>query len=203
MARILSLVICAIAAYLIGSANGAIISSKYFFHKDIRQYGSGNAGLTNFYRVFGKTGALLVIAIDIGKTVLAVYVGALVYRHFGGDLKTGELFFGFCTMLGHVFPVFYRFRGGKAVLAAGTLVMIFDWRIGLIVLAIFALIVLIFRYVSLGSIIGGAAFPIFTIIFGHPIMCIILSFMCAALMIGRHSENMYRLAKGKESRFYY
>lgn len=203
MTQNIILILGAAAAYLIGSANGAIISSTLIYRKDIRKYGSGNAGLTNFYRVFGKSGAALVLLVDIGKTVLAVYGFGLLYAHFGGSLKLGELVFGFFTMLGHVFPVFYRFRGGKAVLTAATMAMLFDWRIGLILLAVFALVVAIFRYVSLGSIIAGLAFLICLVLFEYSVPYLALGSLCAALMIGRHSENMYRLIKGKESRFYY
>lgn len=197
------LILGSVAAYLIGSANGAIMSSKLFYRKDIRQYGSGNAGLTNFLRVFGKTGLALVLLVDIGKTVLAVCVSGLIYAKAGGDGQLGRLIFGFFTMLGHVFPVFYRFRGGKAVLTAGTMVLLFDWRIGLIVLSVFALFVLVTRFVSLGSIMAGVSFPVCLICFGYGPLYLVIGTVCAALMIGRHHENILRLIKGRESKLSY
>ena len=107
----------AVFSYLLGGLNGAIIASKYVFHRDVRDYGSGNAGLTNFYRTFGAPGLAIVIGTDVLKTVIAVVAGGLIMGTQGAA-ATGQVFAGFCVMLGHIYPVFYGFRGGKGVLCA-------------------------------------------------------------------------------------
>ncbi len=124
---VLLLILTALQAYVIGSVNGAIIISKYFYKKDIRNFGSGNAGLTNFYRVFGKGGAVLVVLIDVLKTVAPVIIGGLLFSHFidaayfkGGNVGLLRLSFfgseyaGFFVMLGHCYPLFYSFRAERA-----------------------------------------------------------------------------------------
>ena len=102
----------AVFSYLLGGLNGAIIASKYVFHRDVRDYGSGNAGLTNFYRTFGVPGLAIVIGTDVLKTVIAVVAGGLIMGTQGAA-ATGQVFAGFCVMLGHIYPVFYGFRCGR------------------------------------------------------------------------------------------
>jgi len=206
----------AIPAYLIGSINGAIITSKYLFRKDIRNYGSGNAGLNNFYRVFGKVGVLLVVAIDALKTMGPVILGGwLVRRYLGMPPNTGWAFArffevslfgqaiaGFFVMLGHCFPVFYGFKGGKGVMAAGAFLFFLDWRLALITWGTFIIVTALTRFVSLGAIIGGAMFPITLLILrigGLPEF--IAMSMCALLLIARHHQNINRLIKGEEPKF--
>ena len=145
----------AVFSYLLGGLNGAIIASKYVFHRDVRDYGSGNAGLTNFYRTFGAPGLAIVIGTDVLKTVIAVVAGGLIMGTQGAA-STGQVFAGFCVMLGHIYPVFYGFRGGKGVLCAETMLLIVSFPTGLVSLLIFVGIVWATRYVSLGSICGCA-----------------------------------------------
>ena len=208
--------ISAIPAYVLGSANGAIITSKYLYRKDIREYGSGNPGLTNFYRVFGKGGTLLVITIDVLKTLAPVIFGGwLFWRYLGVPPSDGWLFkrffevsllgeaiTGFFIMLGHCFPVFYRFKGGKGVLATGAMLFLFDWRLALISWGMFIIITALTRYVSLGAMIGGALFPISLLLFKiGGIQEFIAMAMCALLLIARHTPNIKRLVKGEETKF--
>lgn len=191
------LFIVAIVAYLLGAVNGSIIASKYFFKKDIRELGSGNAGLTNFYRNFGTKGILLVLAIDIVKTAIAVWLGwALIKIH--GHGMVGKLFAGFFVMLGHAFPVYYGFKGGKGVLCGGILVLMMDWRIGLLCWLVFIIAVIFTKYVSLGSVCAGAMCPIGTAIFGGWWLQVILALMCGLLLIVMHRQNILRLIAGKE-----
>lgn len=199
--KYLVLLICSVAAYIIGGVNGAIVASKYIYHKDIRDYGSGNAGLTNFYRVFGKSRALLVLVIDIGKTVLAVLVSGWLCGRAGWSVTTAKLVVGFCIMLGHAFPAIYRFKGGKAVLTAGTLLFLIDWRAALICWGIFALMLLTTRYVSLGSVLGGVAFPFAIALLGYTLPQVLLAALCGALIVFRHAENIGRLLRGEEPKF--
>lgn len=125
----------AVFSYLLGGLNGAIIASKYVFHRDVRDYGSGNAGLTNFYRTFGAPGLAIVIGTDVLKTVIAVVAGGLIMGTQGAA-PTGQVFAGFCVMLGHIYPVFYGFRGGKGVLCAETMLLIVSFPTGLVSLLI-------------------------------------------------------------------
>ena len=159
MRVLVALLTSAFPAFLLGGVNGAIIASKLIYRKDIRKFGSGNPGLTNFYRVFGKGGALLVVAIDVFKTVSPVLFGGWVFGRYFDMTMFGRVFSGFFVILGHCFPVFYKFKGGRGVMATGVVLIILDWRVALISWGTFILILLITKYVSLGSIIGAALFP--------------------------------------------
>ena len=215
MNPILVAILAAIPAYVLGSLNGALIASKCIYRKDIRQYGSRNPGLTNFHRVFGIRGALLVVAIDMLKTIIPVIFGGWLFAHFTDMALSevwlfnfafpvslfGQAFAGFFVMVGHCFPLFYHFKGGKAVMTAGTILLVLDWRLALISWGLFIVITIITRYVSLGAIIGVAAFPISMRIFGlgsYPEFT--MAVLCALLLIARHHGNIGRLLKGEESK---
>ena len=199
---ILIILAAAVPAYFLGSVNGAIIISKLLFRKDIREHGSGNPGITNFYRVFGKAGALLVLAIDISKSVLPTIFGGFLFAHFFDMMMFGRVATGLFVMLGHCFPVYHGFKGGKGVMAAGSIIFVIDWRAALFCWAVFIAIVIITRYISLGSMISALAFPATIILFrlgGY--VEVIIAAMCAALLIFRHKANIKRLIAGKESKF--
>jgi len=193
------LVITGFAAYLLGGINGSIIASLNIFNKDIRNYGSGNAGLTNFTRTFGTKGIVLVLLVDILKTIAAVMLGRWLLGMVGYPM-IGKLFAGFCTMLGHVYPVYYRFHGGKTVLCAGTLVWMLDWRVGLICWAAFIVIVVFTKYVSLGSISASVLCPIGLWAFGYSGLEGLIALLCSLLLIYAHRENIKRLRSGTESK---
>ena len=215
---VLLMFITALPAYILGSVNGAIITSKAFFRKDIRDFGSGNPGLTNFYRTFGKGGVLLVILIDVIKTVAPVLFGGWLFafhtdmyisevwglwpfNKFFNESFFGQALAGFFVMLGHCFPVFYKFKGGKGVMAIGALVFVIDWRLALISWGVFILLTLLTRYVSLGAMLGCIAFPLSMLILnvgGIAELNIII--LCVLLVIVRHIPNIKRLAKGEESK---
>jgi glycerol-3-phosphate acyltransferase PlsY len=216
MRYFLMLLTTALPAYLLGSVNGAIITSKYLYRKDIRKFGSGNPGLTNFYRVFGKGGALLVVAIDVFKTIAPVIFGGWLFGRFTsmalsevwlfGQLFEVSLFgkaiSGFFVMLGHCFPVFYEFKGGKGVMAVGAILIVLDWRLALISWGTFIILTALTRFVSLSAMIGVATFPVSQYLLGlggH--WEIMAAAMCAVLLIARHQPNIKRLVKGEESRF--
>jgi len=212
---VLLMLITAIPAYLSGSLNGAIIASKVFFRKDIRDFGSGNPGLTNFYRTFGKSGVLLVILIDAIKTIAPVIFGGFLFAHFTDMVHAevgplyrfmdityfGQALAGFFVMLGHCFPLFYKFKGGKGVMAIGCIVIVIDWRLALISWAVFIIITLVTRYVSLGAMLGCIAFPVSMVLLhvgGLADLNIII--LCVILVIIRHIPNIKRLVKGEESK---
>ena len=140
--------ITVVAGYLLGNLNGAVCVSALIANEDVRSHGSGNAGLTNFIRNYGTTSALLVIAIDAGKAAVACWSCGLMLDPYGYGFE-GLVLGGFCVMLGHVFPALLGFKGGKGILSGCIVAFIVDWRIGLVILALFAVIYLATRYVSL------------------------------------------------------
>jgi len=216
MKIILLLLMSTIPAYIMGSVNGAIITSKYFYRKDIRNFGSGNPGLTNFYRVFGKTGVLLVVAIDVFKTIAPVIFGGWLFGHFTETALSevwvfgqffevsllGQTISGLFVMLGHCFPIFYKFKGGKGVMAAGAILIVLDWRLALVSWGAFAICTALTRYVSLGAILAAVLFPVTQLLLRlGGFWEIVASALCATLLIARHQANIRRLVKGEESKF--
>lgn len=202
------LVLIAAAAYVLGSVNGSIIVSRYLFHSDVRTMGSGNAGLTNFYRNYGPKGIAGVLGIDIAKGVLAALIGGLVFPLATGDqalkpeyVDIGRLFAVFCLILGHVFPVFYGFRGGKGILCGVSAVFIVDYNAGVIALVVFVLAFLLTRYVSLGSVLGTISVPVTLLAKGFSGICLILACLSVLLVIMKHGENIVRIIRHKEPRF--
>ncbi len=202
------LVLIAAAAYVLGSVNGSIIVSRYLFHSDVRTMGSGNAGLTNFYRNYGPKGIAGVLGIDIAKGVLAALIGGLVFPLATGDqalkpeyVDIGRLFATFCLILGHVFPVFYGFRGGKGILCGVSAVFIVDYNAGVIALVVFVLAFLLTRYVSLGSVLGTISVPVTLLAKGFSGLCLILACLSVLLVVMKHGENIVRIIRHKEPRF--
>ena len=195
----LLLIIAAVCAYILGGLNGAIITSRFFFRQDIREHGSGNAGLTNFHRIYGTAGIALVLAIDVLKSVIAVLIGGALLSAVG-EKDVGQIFAGFCLMMGHIFPVFYQLRGGKGVLCAGTLILIVDPVVGLCCWAVFILVVICTRYVSLASMLACLSAPIFMVVFKYSGLEVLLILLCALLVVFKHGENVLRLIGGTENR---
>ena len=198
----LAMLLTAVAAYLLGSLNSAIIVTKITAKEDIRSYGSGNAGLTNFYRTYGAKYALLVIACDMGKTVAACLLGSFFFRCLGWDGTLGTLLAGLGCELGHIFPVFYGLRGGKGILSGGTLVLLLNWRVAAVAWALFLLLWLTTRYVSLASITATCSAPITVyFVYGHNWLYTGLCLAVAALVVWCHRENIQRLLHGTEKKF--
>lgn len=198
--QMIFLFITAVEAYLLGSLNGAIIASKIFFKKDIRNFGSGNAGLTNFHRTFGAKGLLIVVLVDVLKTVIATLVGKWLAGFGGYPGSVGVMLAGFCVCLGHVYPVFYHFHGGKGILAGGTLAWVIDWRVGLCAWSIFLIFVVFTQYVSLGSIAAAITLATAVCIFVPSPTAKILAIISALLIVFAHRENIKRLHAGTESK---
>lgn len=199
----LLLLITAAISYFLGSLNGALILSRYVFRKDIRKYGSGNAGYTNFVRVFGSKWGPAVIAVDILKTVIAVLVGALLMSIPGeGFPAVGKLFAGFCAMMGHIYPVQYQFRGGKGVVCCLTSLVLVDWRVGLVAVAVYVIVVAFSQYVSLASLSAVAAGMLATWLFVDAEqlkgLCGSLVLFMLLVIVWRHRGNIFRLIEGKE-----
>lgn len=202
MMKVLLLLLSAAIAYLLGGCNGAILISHRFFHEDVRKNGSGNAGLTNFYRVYGAKYLLPVVLIDVGKTVLAVLAGSFLFEKMGFEPLYGKYWAGFWVCVGHAFPFAFGFRGGKGILCAGTLLWLLDWRIAAIAFAVFILGVALTGYVSLGSVLACISFPITTaFVFADKTYALIFSLATAGLAIAAHHGNIRRLLHGEERRF--
>ena len=189
-------------SYLLGCFNGSVMTSHFIIRDDVRQHGSGNAGLTNFYRTYGARYALCVIVCDMGKTVLACLIGGYLMHWVAGDWTLGLLIAGIGCELGHMFPVFFGLRGGKGILSGGVLVLLLDWRVALIAWGLFAVLWLTTRYVSLGSIAATASMPVSVfLLMGHNWLYTALSAAVAALVIWCHRGNIQRLLTGTEKKF--
>lgn len=189
-------------SYFFGCFNGSFMVSHFIIRDDVRKHGSGNAGLTNFYRTYGAKYALLVIACDMGKTVAACLLGSFFFRCLGWDGTLGTLLAGLGCELGHIFPVFYGFRGGKGILSGGTLVLLLNWRVAAVAWALFLLLWLTARYVSLASITATCSAPITVyFVYGHNWLYTGLCLAVAALVVWCHRENIQRLLHGTEKKF--
>ena len=183
--------------YLLGSINTAILVSKYFYHDDIRNYGSGNAGFTNVMRTYGKKAALITMAGDLLKTVLAVLVGWCVFGYLTAYIA------GFACFLGHIFPVFYGFKGGKGVLCMGTIMLMLDWRIFLVMITVFVGIVMATKYISAGSVICAMIFPLMLNRMNNTGIYMIefVAIAIAVIVVIKHRTNLKRIFDGTESKF--
>ncbi len=194
----LPILLTVLIGYLLGNLNGAVCISKLVAHEDVRSHGSGNAGLTNFIRNYGAGKSLSVIAIDGGKATLACLAGILMLEPYGMGREGGAIA-GAAVILGHVYPVLLGFRGGKGVLSGFFVALTLDWRIALLILAVFALAYLTTQYVSLGSVLGSTAFGLGFVIFHHDNLTVMLCGVAmAALVVIMHRENIGRLVKGQE-----
>ena len=196
---VLSIVITAVAAYLLGNLNGAVVISRLVAHEDVRTKGSGNAGLTNFTRNYGAHTSVFVILIDVGKAVAACVLGGLLlkgYGHYADGVALGGLF----VILGHDFPALLGFKGGKGILSGVTVALMLDWRIGLFVFGIFLVAYALTKYVSLGSVLSSGAFgPIYAVAhWGEGWFPIAAGFALSALIVWMHRGNIARLVKGEE-----
>lgn len=203
--------ICSLVfGYLLGSLNASIIFGKLFKGVDIRSKGSKNAGMTNSLRVFGKKAAAFVFLFDLLKSVIAVllagFVGKKLFLEMPEMTLYGQYLAGLGSVLGHNFPLYFKFRGGKGILASWGVIMILDYRIALVLLIVFVLVVAATRYVSLASIISAMIYPLFVIAFNvggeQPATSyyIALSLVVSVLAVYRHKANIARLRSGTESK---
>lgn len=198
---VLCCIITALAGYALGSLNFAVIISRIKYNDDIRKYGSGNAGMTNMLRTYGKADAALTFLGDALKTAVSIVIGLVLV----GALHGGNYIGGFFAILGHVFPCYYRFKGGKGVVAAAVTILMLDPRIFLIIISCFIIIVAIWRYISLGSVVCAMLYPLLVYIvnnvggISNPV-AVIFAFIIAMFVIIMHRENINRLMTGKESK---
>lgn len=203
-AATLELLACVFIGYLLGSINSAIITSKALFDKDIRNFGSGNAGLTNMLRVFGKKAALFTLLGDMLKSALSVLLGAWVCYNSSEGAHLAGLF----CVLGHIAPIYYGFRGGKGVLAAATMILVLDPVVFLLLIATFALVLFMTRFVSMASVIAAFLYPAYIYVIsmtltGDPprFFKLLFAVVTAVMVIFMHRKNIERVYKGTENKF--
>jgi len=205
MAVLFIAVLC-IAAYLIGSICTAVWLGKAFYGIDIRKHGSGNSGATNTFRVLGKKPGAIVMLIDIFKGWAATSLaGLLVIYHIiePENLVVYQLILGALAVVGHIFPVYERFKGGKGVATLLGMMLAIEPLVALLCMAIFVVVLFTSRYVSLGSILGALAFPLLLLLPRfhpeNPIL-IIFGFVLFAVVVLTHRKNINRLLAGQESK---
>lgn len=198
-----SIALICVLGYLLGGINGAILLSKLVEKDDVRRHGSGNAGFTNFFRNYGKRTSLLVILIDAAKAAASCLLGGWLLGKYGLGTE-GMLLGGLAATLGHDFPAFLGFRGGKGIVCGFAAALVTDWRVSLILLAVFALVYFLTHYVSLASVLCALGFFVSFWLFypGRPFV-LILSGCLSALAIFLHRENIGRLVKGQERKTYF
>ena len=189
-----------LAGYLLGNLNGSVNISMLVSHDDVRDHGSGNAGLTNFFRSYGSWSTLLVMLVDALKTLVACYVAGLIMKPY--DLFYEGLMIGaLAVSIGHDFPLLLGLRGGKGILCGLAVGFVMDWRIGVIILVIFVIVFAITRYVSLGSVLASLAFSVSFAIFHHDNLFVMIGGVFLGLLaIWMHRTNIKRLIKGTESK---
>lgn len=191
----------AVASYFLGCFNGAVIVSKYILRDDVRNHGSGNAGLTNFFRTFGGPLTLVVILCDVLKAVLAVLLCEAVLGDPTGHLLFAKYWGALFCLLGHMFPCMFHFKGGKGILSGGTIAIMIDWRVALVVWGGFIVLAVVTRYVSLGSCWAGASFPFATWFVFHDPVVTVMAVLIGGMILFMHRENIQRLLSGTESKF--
>lgn len=184
-----------IIGYLLGSANSSLIVGK-FYGVDIRKHGSGNAGTTNTLRTLGKKAALFVLLGDMLKGILACIIGYLIT----GRSDMGIMIGGIGAILGHNWPLYFGFKGGRGVLTSLAVVLMVDWRTALVLLCVFIIIVALARYVSLGSTVAAALLPAASALLGSDMKHIIFSAILGLMIIILHRDNIKRLLNGTESK---
>ncbi len=198
------ILLAAVLAYGIGSISTAILVGKLLAGEDIRSHGSGNAGATNALRTYGKKAALMVLLGDVLKTVVAIGVAYLIRSLVKLDDALWAPMLYLATVgavLGHNFPLYFQFRGGKGVLVSSVAILFTDWKIGLLVIAIALLVMVVWRYVSLGSVLGALSYVVLALLFHWgDWLLLIHAVVLSGLLIFMHRANIRRLIQGTENK---
>lgn len=203
LGRVAILIVLTVAvSYFLGCINGALLVSKYILRDDVRNHGSGNAGLTNFYRVFGGKLTIVVVLCDMLKAVVAVLLGSLLLGHFLDWVVLGKYIAGLACMLGHMFPCMFQFKGGKGILSGGAIALMMDWRIALVVWGVFILFFALTRMVSVGSLTAGLAFMVMSAVVYRSVLITCFAVVIGVLVFWGHRGNIVRIFKGEENTFH-
>lgn len=213
IATVIKFALVVLVSYLLGSLNFSIIFSKGVVKKDIRESGSGNAGATNMLRTYGKKFALLTMLGDIIKVAIAIIIAFLIFGSpvkylFASPTDPTEMqqimfykqFAGFFCVIGHIFPVFFKFKGGKGVAACTGMVIMVDWRIALILFVIFVIIVAISKWISLGSITIAVLYPVLLYAFYKNIIVTLIALIFAVMVVVAHRQNIKRILNKTENK---
>ena len=228
MKTIILLLISAVISYLIGSLNSSIIMSRVLKKDDIRNSGSGNAGATNMVRTYGKAYGILAFILDFAKVLLAFFIVYVIFSRVNADIFTKyEYFFkvvtGFFCFIGHIYPCFFGFKGGKGVTVCAAMICLLDWRMFVLGFILFFAIVFITKYISFSSILFAVVYPICTFIlfdkeysflhhyiraknsFGENettlrLIALAISIVFSVIVLVKHRENIKRLIKGEENK---
>lgn len=195
-----SVLLCIVIAYLLGSLNFAIIISGKQYRQDIRQFGSKNAGMTNMMRTYGTKAAGLTLLGDAGKAIVACLFGYALLGQFGAYVT------GLFAIIGHMFPVFFHFKGGKGVATSAAVILMCNPIVFAVLLVIFIIIVAFTKYLSLGSIMAMLLYPVILdrinkLFSGAPSPYVIFAFLMTVLVVAKHWKNIQRLLQGKENKF--
>ncbi len=206
MQTVLATILAAAAAYLLGSVSFAVVVSKGLYHQDVRRFGSGNAGMTNILRTYGKKAAALTLAGDFLKGIAAVVIGRLIFAAMGVTLFDGAYVGGLFAILGHLYPVYFGFRGGKGILTSIGIIAVINPLVFVGLLIIGLPLIFLTKIVSVGSLAGAVCYPILTLLvdsFQGGISWLDFSFsvVIALLVIWMHRANIKRLLNGTENRF--
>ena len=189
-----------VTCYLLGNLNGSVCISTLVAHDDVRNHGSGNAGLTNFIRNYGIQSGLLVMLIDVLKAACACFLGGLILKPYG-YYQEGLMLGALSVSIGHDFPALLGFKGGKGILCGVTIAGVIDWRIAVIIFGAFAVVYAITQYVSLSSLVGSILFTVFFVVFHHDNLLVMLGGIIIGLLaVYMHRTNIVRLIKGTESK---
>lgn len=197
--KVLSYAIAVIVPYLLGGINFAVIFSKNLYKEDIREEGSGNAGTTNMLRTYGKKAAILTLVCDALKSMISVTLGLFIVAYEHGAWIAAVM-----CMIGHIFPVWHRFKGGKGVAVAAFAIAVLNPLVFVIIVSVFVIIVVWTKYVSLGSMVGALVMPLLNYRIGWMFQCDLIETVCSVLIviiiIVTHIPNIKRLRDGTESK---
>ncbi len=200
--KVLSFILAAVVPYLVAGINPSIMLSKLIYKEDIRTVGSKNPGFTNFKRVFGWKFGWLVLLFDFSKGAIVCLLSGLLFREAWGCFQLGASYGAFFGMLGHAYPVWYGFKGGKTVLVWMSSIWFVDWRAGLIAIGVMLLLLFTVRFMSLASMSAGISFVIAIGVFGTKHVAVLpICAVSVLLLIWRHRPNIERLLSGEEKKF--
>lgn len=196
----ISALFCCVIAYLLGSLNFAIIISGKQYRQDIRTFGSQNAGTTNMMRTYGTKAAALTLLGDAVKAIVACLIGYALLGQFGAYIT------GLFAIIGHMFPIFFHFKGGKGVATSAAVILMCNPIVFVVLLVIFVIIVAFTKYLSLGSIMSMLLYPVILdrvnkMFSGAPSPYVIFAFLMTVLVVVKHWKNIQRLLQGKENKF--
>ena len=199
--EVLLYVAAAVCAYLIAGVNPAIEFSKKIYHQDIRNCGSGNPGFTNFKRSFGNKWAWWVLLLDLGKSAVVVAIFAQLFEIYSDNYQFGAAYTGFFALMGHAYPVWYQFKGGKGFLVYMSVIWFIDWRAGLIALGIMLILLGATKYMSVATVTALLSCPITLAVTGASWGVTLLCAISVLYIAWRHRDNFKKLVNGTENKF--